>query len=318
MASVRPPGSPPEVRVVMMQRDEGAMLERWVRHYSALFGWSNLTIFDNGSTDPRTLATLLASAGQGADVRMGFDAASDFEGKHVHIGNVIRSWDADVDYDFALPVDCDEMLAVFAGDGLTIDADAIRAELRRLSGVQQALRIDMSLFNVPSRRGWYCPDRHFVKSFLPARTFGSLDHGFHEARSAVAEGYAVTRLTYLHHHNKPLEIARQTAIRKLGGRFDVTDPEARAAYAATEGAPGAHLVPLLTMTEEGYSQRYSRDLLVHVSPVPNNTNLLCLHGKSWSWQPQSYLEKNPDVARLYGLGSLHHYLRHGFAEGRQL
>lgn len=313
----REASAPLDVRVVMMQRDEGVMLEKWLRHYVRLFGWSNLTIFDNGSTDDRTLAILKVATNEGADVRMGFGGLTDFRLKHEHFGNVIRSWDAELDYDFALPVDCNEMLAVFSGNCLTIDRDAVLAEFRRLRGIQQALRIDMSLFNVSGRRGWYCANHHFVKSFLPARTLGSLDFGLHDARSGVADGFTTTRLTYLHHHNRPLPEARRLALRKLSGRVDTTDPEALAAYAES-GLASSHLVPMLTLTQEAYLQRYDNDLLVYVASVPNNPNLLEHGGRVWTWQPENYLQNNPDVAQLYSLGALHHYLRHGFAEGRAL
>ncbi|WP_158513408.1 glycosyltransferase family protein [Kozakia baliensis] len=45
----------PSVRVVMMQRDEGALLMAWLSHYARLFSMDHLTLLDNGSTDPLTL-----------------------------------------------------------------------------------------------------------------------------------------------------------------------------------------------------------------------------------------------------------------------
>lgn len=308
----------PIVRVVMMQVNEGLTLQRWLDHYSNLFGWKNLTIFDNGSVDTLTLSLLQSAAAAGADVRLGFDSRSDFDNKGAHFTNVIRSWDHEGGYDFALPVDCDEILATFTDNGLTMDRDAVLAEMFRLIGTKEALRMDMSLFNVPGKKGWFCPDRHFVKSFLAAGSIQSLDHGFHGAQSALAEGYRTTRLTYLHFHNKPLAVAQEAARRKLGPRVDLNDPVAVASHYAP-GKPGSHLVPILTMTEQKYAARYDGQVRVFVPDRPDARNIV-MHesGRPEMWCGEEYLHLNPDVSERYELGSLHHWLRYGYKEGRRI
>lgn len=52
--SPAPAGTPPRVVVMTMVRDEGPMLERWVRHYAAQVGVENLVVLDDGSGDGST------------------------------------------------------------------------------------------------------------------------------------------------------------------------------------------------------------------------------------------------------------------------
>lgn len=156
------------VRVVMMQRDEGALLMAWLSHYSGLFGMERLTIFDNGSTDPLTLHLLARAETCGATVRRDFTDPADFHAKGLHFVNEMRRWDAGPDYDFALPVDCDEFLAVVCDETISPRRADVHQEFARLVGERRALRIGTSLFNVVDRPGWFAVDTDFIKGFVPA------------------------------------------------------------------------------------------------------------------------------------------------------
>ena len=305
-----------EVRVLMMQRDEGDTLARWLGHYGGLFGYENLHIFDNGSQDRFTLELLREAESNGSRLYRGFDTQHDFQNKGGHFGNIIRHLDNSERYDFALPLDCDEILAVFTEAGLSTDHAAILAEIDTLKGETASLRLDMSMFNVPERPGWFAPDRHFVKGFLPANSIDILDNGQHEPKSRLKQGHVRTRLTYLHYHNRPFEVARALARKKLSDLVDVDDRKALRAYAKVPGAPGTHLIRTLFMSRADYVHRYEQEVQVFVPPG-GASNLLLEHGKTMVWDAEAYLDRNPDVRR-YELTALHHYLKHGFIEGRKL
>lgn len=300
----------------MMQRDEGDMLSRWLTHYSGLFGVRNLTILDNGSVDPFTIALMREAEAAGAEVMWQFDTPHDFHNKGGHFENIIRHWDATFQYDYALPVDCDEILAVFTEEGLCTDYSAIHRELARLKYLRCALRLDMSLFNVPGRPGWFAPVRHFHKGFLPAYSLEMLDSGFHDPRSRLQEGFQSTRLTYLHWHNREYDELIKRARMKLHSVVDVDDRDALVEYSKKPGAVGGHLIQLLLSDQEAYNALYDDDVTVYVPPGGASNLLKRPEGISF-WSARDYLEMNTDV-RSYELTALHHYLRNGFREKRYL
>ncbi len=307
------------VRVVMMQRDEGTALARWITHYAWLFGFENLTILDNGSVDPQTLSILDTVEKQGVTVRRDLNQPHDFHRKGGHLTRIIQGWDGLYNYDFALPVDCDELLAVFTEDGLSLDKTAIHEAFDALKGTDCALRIDTSLFNVPGRPGWYAPIRHFHKGFVAAKTISICDDGQHEPRSAVRDEFKSTVFTYLHNHHLPYTDWRERLKNKVSGLVDVNDDAALRAYLTQPHAEGAHAVEALLVTPEEYMHLYDDSVRVFVGV--GSTPITFVEGpevKTTVWNTDAYLAAHPDVKQHYTIGALQHYLRDGFREKRPL
>ena len=46
------------VRCITMQKDEGLLLDAWLRYYGYLFGFENIEVLDNGSRDRLTTGIL--------------------------------------------------------------------------------------------------------------------------------------------------------------------------------------------------------------------------------------------------------------------
>lgn len=328
------------VRCVMMQRDESMLLEPWLRYYGYLFGFDNLTVFDNGSLRPDVLATLDRFEASGVTIYRGYAGQENFEGKGYHFGNIIRGWDHGGDYDFALPLDCDEFLAVLDRDGITCGRTAIHRLLDGLADEKRALGIEFSMFNAPGRTGTYHP-RRYPKGFFARDTFEGLDRGFHEPVSRYG-GSRDTGLTYLHYHNKPFAAARAFAAWKLAGRIDLSRPESWEGYTGS----GNHLLPLMRMSEADYLHQFDDRVLLRYDGLENLLRLLgpldpalfperngsapspeilgpatlVNEAGTGSWQrfdEATYYELNPDVAQN-GIEGLKHYLRHGFEERRRI
>ncbi|NPD66720.1 hypothetical protein HN018_00120 [Lichenicola cladoniae] len=305
------------VLVLMMQKDEGPLLFKWFNHYSRLFNIKNLTVMDNGSTDKYTLKVLKHFESLGAKIRWEYTSYHDFDKKGGHFQNIIKSWDAERDYDFALPVDCDEFLGVFTDHRVSVDTADIMMELDSLKHVQCALRIDTSLFNVPGDPGWFSPIRHFHKGFLPANSILRLDNGQHAPVSRLKDGHVSTRLTYLHWHNRSLPDLKAATVRKLEGRVDVNNPVALEEYGRNPSLPGNHLVVNLSLTAKMYKLIYNKELCISVPDLAIDATELRENKIKSTWSATDYLANNPDVQK-YALGPLHHYVRTGWKEKRAI
>ena len=54
------------IRCVTMQKNEATLLEPWILWHGAIFGLSNMTVVDNGPTDPHVKDVQKRSEAQGA------------------------------------------------------------------------------------------------------------------------------------------------------------------------------------------------------------------------------------------------------------
>lgn len=70
-------------------------------HYAEVFSPKNITLFDNGSTDPYTLSILKETERIGVYVRYDLNTEHDFHNKGVHYTNLFLHWDQVGGYDFA-------------------------------------------------------------------------------------------------------------------------------------------------------------------------------------------------------------------------
>ncbi|GBR03075.1 hypothetical protein GCM10007207_14530 [Asaia siamensis] len=303
------------------------MLMAWLSYYGQIFGFENLTIFDNGSCDPFTLHLLDHAARCGATVRRDRNDPADFHGKGLHLAEQIRLWDEGDHYDFALPVDCDEFLVVFGDFGISTSRESIMREFSAHIGERRTLRIGSSLFNIPSSPGWFALDIEFFKGFVPACSIGVMDNGQHNPSSRLASGYAMTRFSYLHWHNHDYEeMQRRTRVKLSNSLLDPTDRTMLTRYAATPNLPGRHLVDILLEDEEYYLSRYNGMLHLYL-PWAKSASALPVHLDNapvlmrdsrmvQPWSSSAYEARHEDV-KGWALGPLMHFLLHGWAEGRQ-
>ncbi len=308
--------SPLRVRVYMMQKDEGHVLSDWLYHYGPLFGYENLTIFDNGSTDPLTLFYLNEAAQKQVRVIKSLYLYQDFLNKGQMINNLATEDMKVLEFDFILPVDCDEHLAVILDDRISKDRSDIHHELERYRGTHKALSVDTSLMNCPGRPGWFSPDSDFVKSFLPTVPIGYIDQGYHSCRTLSSPDVSHTAFTYLHFHNPTYGQAQAKARHKLRYRVDTADRDAMLAYMNplnTTANTGAHLVGVLLMTELEYHRRYEHKVRVNLQTP---TQVLLATGEHVTWDKNKYLSQHPDVALSNWMSSLHHFLKVGHKEDR--
>lgn len=218
------------IAVVMMQKNEGALLDAWTGHYLRLTRPDLITILDNGSWDPATLAALGRARDAGIRVETGFSDPRDFARK----GRIAREALAAFEGRglFLLPCDCDEFLLADTDPAL---GDGLAAELTRLAaGGSTSFRIGGYFYTFPDRAAYYRARAKKVMFFdrLPPEP---IDTGFH---MPDLEGIAPTRLAYVHFHNKSLDKLLLAAREKLKFRI----PDFRADSAA-QVRTGRHMGP---------------------------------------------------------------------------
>ncbi|NHO33710.1 glycosyltransferase family 2 protein [Acetobacter fallax] len=329
------------VRCVMMQKDENLLLNAWFRYYGYLFGFENLVVLDNGSRDPSVLETLRMYERAGADIRHEHNRIEDFQTKGTHVRNIIAEWDLCGGYDFALPVDCDEFLAVYTPDGLSCSRTAVHRHFDALTGIKQAFRFRVNLMNVPGRPGCFQPN-HYQKTFLAAGTgTEQVDRGFHAITSSAEGGWTDTNFTFLHMHNKPFADLLRHARNKLANSVPLDDPEALRAHKGL----GSHLIPYFFMTEQDYHERFTSGVFLRIPGFVNHMRALGFSddylGTQAPLEPsnptdavqilglkadefehivpfdgEAYRRLNPDVAAA-GFAPLRHYVEYGMQEGRR-
>ncbi len=318
------------VRCITMQRDETQLLGAWLRYHGALFGFDNLVVFDNGSSERSVVHTLTQAERAGVDVRWTHRDRRDFEQRGSHLHNLMRGWqEADAAYDFAIPLDCDEFLVTWTRTGLDCRAAGIAAELERRRGEQRALAIPTALFNVPGRPGWFAVEDQ-RKCFLPAHATGEIDAAWRFVTSSRAAGVCDTTFATLHFRNKPLrELRARARVRFEGG-------------VPADGEPGAHLAAVVELDEHAYLHRFDDRVLVGFPAFGATLAALGIESRLLGAPPaagrrvpaeqvavvrpaegvlpmwfdgDAYLARNPDVAGAQWPAALH-YVRHGVREGR--
>lgn len=331
------------IRCVMMQKNEATLLEPWILWHAAIFGFPSLTVIDNGSTDPAVLEIQSRYEEKGVRIIRDHASHTDFLHKGEVIANIIRQWDAEESYDFAVPLDCDEFLTVFL-DQLSLDPDVIRRQFDYLKQENATFITERLLLNVPEAPDYYRP-QIVRRGLFRAHTIVSLDRGFHNPQSIYPNRYVRTPFVYLHLHNRPdYEDIRRFARQKLTATDTGAQPE--------HPKDGTHLHYYFNASYQDFLASYSltpdlyapmiaqrfRDLGVDPDillgtgervphPPLNIPSGFVAHrardnGQQHEYRvfdPLYYAQSNPDVTQddYYGIWPLIHYVTLGWDEGRQ-
>lgn len=331
------------VRCIMMQKNEATLLEPWILWHAAIFGFTNLTVIDNGSTDPAVLDLQDRYERKGVQIVRDHTSHSDFLHKGDVIAGIIRQWDAENACDFAVPLDCDEFLTVFL-DQLSLDPEVIRRQFDYLVRENATFVTDRLLLNVPEAPDYFLP-QIVRRGLFKAHTIVSLDRGFHDPQSLYPERYVRTPFVHLHLHNRPdyediLRFAQQKlAAPEVGEALEHPDDGAHLHYYfdtdARDFAAGYQPVPNIyapmiarRFEELGLDPAPLLGTGRNVPHPPVNIPAGFLaHRLSWDgalheyrlFDPIFYATNNPDVAQdpHYGIWPLIHYVTLGWEEDRQ-
>lgn len=250
-----------KVACIMMQKNETELLKPWFHYHASIFDASNIYILDNGSTDKKVLSTLHSIESLGAKVIYEYNTNHDFERKGDIIGQLISDLD-DGSYDFFMPLDCDEFVAVYDQNGkISCEKLDIQYELNNNINSKDALVISGQLFNCPLNNNIF----HYQetrKTFFTKKSFRSLDLGYHWGKS-ISLGEHKTKITHFHFHNKPFNILIEHAKEKLKSRVDSFEPE----YLKTYNGLGSHMVRYFLITEDEYLTQFENLSYIETSSI---------------------------------------------------
>lgn len=250
-----------KVACIMMQKNEAELLKPWFHYHASIFEASNIYILDNGSTDKMVLSTLQSIESLGANVIYEYNTNHDFERKGDIIGQLITDLD-DGRYDFFMPLDCDEFVAVYDQNGnVSCEKLDIQSELNSNINSKDALVISGQLFNCPLNNNLF----HYQetrKTFFTKKSFRSLDLGYHWGKS-ISLGEHKTKITHFHFHNKPFSTLIGHAKEKLKSRVDSFEPD----YLKTYNGLGSHMVRYFLITEDEYLTQFENLSYIETSSI---------------------------------------------------
>lgn len=151
----------------------------------------------------------------GVRVLYGNGSFEEFNEKGNSICRIIRELEDNGDNsDFYIPLDCDEFIALYKYDSITCSRKKINEYFDSIKNIRATYKINSSWYNVPGSPGWFCP-RLYDKGFVERNTILELDHGFHFPKTTTSDRVFVTDFIYFHFHNKPLNILKEHAKKKI-------------------------------------------------------------------------------------------------------
>lgn len=246
-----------KIGCVLMQRNEVNALEPWLLYHAHLFGMQNLCVIDHGSTHPKVHNTLSWYEQDGLKV-VRLPAEADYRRKGDFVTEQLQAPDAQGGYDFLLPLDCDEFLALRRdAGGFTCGRAEIFACLESYRGRTETLEVKQNLINVLGHPGRFWAF-DYQKVFFTGGNLGIVDHGSHTDVSGRGNGLLETPLVYLHFHHKSWAEHVKAGKEKLRPFVDVDNPEALKGFQGI----GWHLLVQMNAGEEAYKE------IMKVTPGP--------------------------------------------------
>lgn len=245
------------IACLMMQKNERDLIKPWIIYHANLFSLSNLYIYDNGSTDSETLATLKHYEKLGLNIDYTFSTKQDFEQKGKIISSRIHDLEIRNQYDFFFPLDCDEFIACLdQNEQINLDLESIKNTLSTFKEDPRTLAIQRAYDNSPIHIDYYLPREDQRKCFFARGACDDLDIGFHQGKAKTTTEQTKTPIIYFHFHHKPYDEFKNSSLEKLSGRVSNFSREALSAH-FQEKKPGFHLIPRLLMSEKEYNKQFS-------------------------------------------------------------
>ncbi len=232
-----------------MQKDEPCLLKLWVDYHGMRFGYSNLFIYDNGSTKEYIFDILKYAENKGVQVYYNYKSYKDFKNKGMLFLELVKKIVKKQKSIFFMPLDCDEFLVLKKGESFITNAYDIQRYFENLNIDDRAYRISARFMNIPKEKNKFILNNQ-KKIFLSHKThINKLTTGYH-GKDIPKEKLVQTELAYLTFHNRSFDDLIFTAKMKLFKRI----PDFKSSTLKAFKGKGRHLTKYLLMNEDGYIQ----------------------------------------------------------------
>ena len=209
------------IKLFTMVKDEVDIVEDWLLYHGTIFGFCNLHIIDNYSSDG-TYEILLKYKKKGIFLIR--------EKEYKHKGLFMRHLIKDrikQDYDLAYPLDIDEFIIYYDKDTNKIRIDNIKIYLSNLpkeytnyktnyilSQIDTKDGIGYNRACVEAKYGDYINYGNLAKTFFNNRIWnGKIDHGNHYCNNK----YFLTNLCLIHFHSRNLNQMKKKSYNNVKG-----------------------------------------------------------------------------------------------------
>lgn len=196
------------VKILTMVKDEADIVEDWIIYHGSMFGFNNLYIIDNYSTDGTYEKIMKLKSETSINVYREWD----YSLKGVHMTDLIKNYCRNERFSF--PIDIDEFIVLYDknSNNISIDKTKIINYFNNLpdNKVYKTNYIISKITNkdgynratVDTEVGYYVDLQSLAKSFFTTRLFhDKIDHGNH----FKCKDYFVTDLCLVHYHHRNLE-----------------------------------------------------------------------------------------------------------------
>ena len=226
------------IKLFTMVKDEVDIVEDWLKYHGSMFGYQNLYVIDNFSTDG-TYEILLKYKNE---FQIFLIQEPDYKLKGVYMRHLIKDR-IKTKYDIAYPIDIDEFIVYYDKNTNTIDPNKVVEYINSLPSNVEVFKANyiISLISnnngigydraaMETKYGKYADYGSMAKTFFNNQLWnGHLDHGNHYNNC----NYYLSNLCLIHYHCRNLE---QTAeIDKLMTELKLDDTKSKKAKKNKKG-----------------------------------------------------------------------------------
>jgi hypothetical protein len=301
------------IKLFTMVKDEVDIVRDWILYHGYLFGFNNLFIVDNFSTDG-TFEEINKFTSSGVNVFR--------EANYINKGNImthlIKTFCNNC---IAYPLDIDEFIVYYNKNDNSISTDksyiinyitnlplkAVYKTNYIIALITNDIGYDNPIEDMVY--GHYQDYGHNAKSFFNTQIFiGAIDHGNHYATN----NFFLTNLCLLHYHHRNLDQMKKKINNNISGLgYNPNDINQLRALLATNAMGFHHVSNQIAILENKYTLPTSHGspkqdiLLKPLSDLITSFNL---------FDYRYYLDNNLDL-RINGIVTIELALRHWFAHG---